>query len=153
MELHNLGPVAEIAPSSYNYFMKPEDAEKIINAYGGVIASINNGDYVQDVFALPYSPGRIRYAYFVYTEALIKDGLFTNEIDNTLCTTYAMIDTRFVENPDELNKALKIYAENEDARELVNKYGGLAATLPSLEKMTEYNNFVADCFGNWASSK
>jgi uncharacterized UPF0160 family protein len=129
--------------------MNPGEAEKIINDYGRTIASIKKGDHVQDVFALPYSPGKIRYAFFVYTEALIEQGLFTDEIKNNLSTTYAMLNTRFVENPDEINEAMKSYGKDEKAREIINKYGGLTAFMPSIEKMTEYHNFVADYHGNW----
>jgi hypothetical protein len=131
--------------------MNKIEAEKIINEYGGYIASIKEGDKVQDIFSLPYSPGRIRYAFFVYTEALIKEDLFNDETFNNLQLTYAMLDSRFVEDSQKLNKALRVYAKNEKAREYVNSRGGLTATIPSVEKMNEYNNFVADCYGNWGN--
>jgi len=129
--------------------MTPEEAEKIIRDFGAIIANIPKGYNVQDVFKLPYSPGRIRYAYFVYTEALIKEGLFNDEIRNRLVITYASIDTLFIEESEKLNKALRLYEKSEKAREYAKTRGGLTAGLPSVEKMTEYNNFVADCYGNW----
>ena len=132
--------------------MTGEAAEKIINEYGGVIASIKDGDHVQDVFSLPYSPAKIRYAYFVYTEELINEGLFNEDIYNNLTTTYAMIDTRFVEDPDEINKAWLKYGKDEKATEFLRDKGGLSAFMPSLEKMVEYQNFVADCHGNWGKA-
>lgn len=129
--------------------MNKHVAEKIINEYGGMIADTPKGDIVRDVFSLPYSPGRIRYAFFVYTEALIKEDLFNDDIKKNLEGTYAMIDTRFVEDYQKVNKAFRLYAKNEKAREYLNSRGGLTAFMPSLEKMTEYNNFVAECYGNW----
>ncbi|PIR85881.1 hypothetical protein COU14_02015 [Candidatus Kaiserbacteria bacterium CG10_big_fil_rev_8_21_14_0_10_44_10] len=129
--------------------MNKYQAEKIINDYGGMIADTPEGDLVRDVFSLPYSPGRIRYAFFVYTEALIKEGLFNDEIENNLSMTYASLETRFVENPDKVNKAKRLYTKSEKAREYLDSRGGLTAFMPSVEKMTEYHNFVADCYGNW----
>lgn len=132
--------------------MNKHQAEKIINEYGGVIAGTPKGDIVCNVFSLPYSPGRIRYAYFIYTEAPIKEGSFNDDIKNNLETTYAMLGTRFVEDHQKVNKAFKLYAKNKKAREYLDYRGGLTAFMPSLGKMTEYNNFVVDCYGHWVQA-
>ena len=134
--------------------MTPEEAENIVNAYGGIIANIPTGDRVQDVLSLPYSPARIRYAFFVYTEALIKQGLFNDDLKQNLETTYALLDTRFIEGDvAKLNKALRLYAKNEKARDYVNANGGLAVGMPSTARMVEYHNFVVDCYGNWGKPR
>jgi hypothetical protein len=134
--------------------MTGEEAEKIINVYGGLIANMPKGDRVQDVFSLPYSPARIRYAYYVYTEELINRGLFDDDIKQNLESTYALIDSRFIEADDinRLNKALRLYPKDEKAKAYVDKHGGFTVGLPSTEKMVEYHNFVADCYGSWGRS-
>lgn len=129
--------------------MKPETAERIINEYGATIANIPEGDKVQDVMQLPYSVGRIRYAYYVYTEALIENGSFNDEVKNNLQMTYALLDCRFVEEPDEINEAFKKYTKSKEARDFLDSKGGIASFVASIESMNEYHNFVADCFGNW----
>lgn len=132
--------------------MTGEVAENILNQYGGVIASCPKGDIVQSVFDLPYSPGRIRYAHFVYIEALIEQELFTEDIGENLKNTYAMLDSRFVENADEINHAFKSYAKDKKSRQIIEENGGLASFMPSLQKINELHNFIADCFGNWHKS-
>lgn len=129
--------------------MTPAEAEKVINQYGAAIASIEENAIVQDVFSLPYSPAKIRYAYFVYVEALIQQGILTDKIAGDLSQTYAMIDSRFVEEAAEINKAWPQYASSEAAREIINKHGGLTALMPSTKKMIEFHNYIADCQGNW----
>lgn len=129
--------------------MNGEQAEKIINQYGAVIASCPKGNIVQSVFDLPFSPGKIRYAHFVYVQALIEQELFTDEIGENLKSTYAMLDSRFVENPDEINKAFKKYASDKTAQKVINENGGLESFMPSYKKMNEFHNFIADCYGNW----
>lgn len=134
--------------------MSPEEAEKIINKYGGVIADIKEGDIVQDVSKLPFSPGKIRYAIFVYTERLIKYDMFTDEIKNNLEQVYAMLDFRFLEEDiDKINSAWRHYKTSEKARDYLNQKGGLPAFVANLSKMTEYHNFVADCYGNWGKGQ
>lgn len=129
--------------------MSGEEAEKVINQYGAVIASCPKSDIVQSVFDLPYSPGRIRYAHFVYVQELIEQELFTKEIGENLKSTYAMIDSRFVENADEINKAFRKYSTDKNAQKVIDDNGGLASFMPSYKKMNEFHNFIADCYGKW----
>lgn len=134
--------------------MTGEQAEKIINKYGAFIANIKKGEIVQDITKLPYSPGKIRYAIFVYTEVLIKDDMFNDEIKNNLGQVYAMLGARIREDDvDRINSAWRHYKTSEKAQEFIKQKGGLTAFMPNLSMMTEYHNFVADCYGNWGKSK
>ncbi len=129
--------------------MNPQEAEKIINQYGALIANAPKGKIALNVFSLPYSPGKIRYAFFVYVEALINEGLFDDTIKGNLELTYAMLDTKFRENDDEINEAWPKYKSDQSARDVINKCGGLSSLVSCPEKMNEFHNFVADCYGNW----
>jgi hypothetical protein len=133
--------------------MSPQEAERIVQTFGRIIGDRHKDERVINVFSLPYSPAKIKYAYFLYTETLINRGLFADEIKNSLSITYASLDTIFIEGDvAKLNQTLKLYAKDPDARQYVDEQGGLTAFMPSTVAMNEYHNFVADCYGNWASS-
>lgn len=129
--------------------MSPEEARKIVAAYGGVIADIADGDSYQDINSLPNSPAMIRYAYFVYTQEVLELGKLTEDLKNSLETTYALLDTRFIDEPEKLNKAFRLYGKSEKARQYVNSHGGLSGPMPSVAKMIEYHNFIVECQNNY----
>jgi hypothetical protein len=134
--------------------MSIEEAEKIVQEYGGFIADIKLGDIVQDLFKLPYSPARIRYAILMYTETLVNNGLLSKDTENSLQMLYSALDSRFVEqDADKINSAYTHYKTNEKARKYLDSKGGLQSFVGNVEKMNEYYNFIADLVGNWSRKK
>lgn len=90
--------------------MTPIEAEKIINDYWKSIKDI--GEFIkQPISDLPCSPGKIRYAHFIYGEELVKRDLLTWEIADKLAMSYSDIHDRFVEDPTPMNKKHKKYIE------------------------------------------
>ncbi|MFZ1323772.1 MAG: hypothetical protein WAQ57_01265 [Candidatus Saccharimonadales bacterium] len=125
--------------------MKPEEAERIINDYGGAAASLPDGDAVLPLTALPYSKIRIRYAFYMYIEELIKMGVLEDEHLTAMVQTYALLNSRFQKDAEKINKLHKQYAKNEQARKQLDEYGGLLVGLPSIEEMEELTSYAEEC--------
>jgi len=88
--------------------MNPFDAEKIINSYGSAL-SVGTSGIARPESLLPYSKARIKYAYFVYLENIIKQGLLSQEIGDNLVNTYSSL-AFFIEDDecDEINNTSKL---------------------------------------------
>jgi hypothetical protein len=125
--------------------MTPEDAESIVQEYGGAVASLKAGDAVLPNSVLSYSKTRIRYAFYMYIEELIKIGALGQNHADALVQTYALLNTRFQENAGKINKLHKQYAISEKAREELARYGGLTVGLPSIEDMQELADYIEEC--------
>lgn len=128
--------------------MTGEQAEKIINDFGGAVASLPEKQAVLPLSSLPYPKAVIRYAYFIYIEELVKSSLLTDDYANALVQTYALIDSRFKEDSERINELHKQYVKSEKAREALKEYGGLTVGLPSVEAMQELLDFIEVCYQN-----
>lgn len=129
--------------------MTPQEAEKIINNYRRSIKDLRPNAIVQPISDLPYSAGMIKYAHFICGEYLIKGGLLTKKTGAQLRESYAEIDSIFVEDPELINTKYR-----ESLKELnngvVTKEIRLShITESTIEREVEYNNFLADCQGNY----
>jgi len=137
--------------------MTPEQAEKIIDSYVAAILKIKEKNMVQPLSDLPCSPGKIRYAHFVYAESLIREGRLTEEIGGALEHSYGILNSSFVEDADKINEAFKQYENNDDpkkkkeAGKIINNYGLSLFSLPEMK--TELHNFFVDCSGNYNPNK
>src|SRR3989338_4112860 len=88
--------------------MTPREAEKIVNLYGG--AFTNETNIARKKSLLPCSVAKIKQAYFIYIEELIKHNLLTKGVGTTLALTYSMLDA-FVDDAEaekihEVNKKI-----------------------------------------------
>lgn len=93
--------------------MTPLEAEEIINFFWDSYKDLSKTNkIVQSIKDLPFSPGRIKYAHFVYVENLILNMLFSKEIGDLLIESYADINRRFVEDFESLNAKWKQYRDN-----------------------------------------
>lgn len=125
--------------------MTPEEAEQIVRDYGGAVASLKEGDAVLSTSALPYSKPRIRYAFYMYIEELVKINALDQSHVDALVQTYAMLNTRFQDDADKINQLHKQYAKDEKAREELAEYGGLTVGLPSIEEIQELSAYIEEC--------
>jgi len=130
--------------------MTIDEARQIVGDYGEELSKL--GKLKGDVMKLPNSPAMVRYAIFMVTEAMMDDGILTEDMYNSFTNAYACIDTMFIEDPDVVNDLIANYGKDEKKTEALRERGGLTAFLPSLEKMVEYQNFVAELDGNWGKS-
>ncbi len=130
--------------------MTPIEAEKIINEYWRSMKDLRSAKaIVQPISDLPCSTGMIKYAHFVYGEELIKKNLLTKKIGDQLTQSYSKIHSRFVEDSDHINTKYKEYITGLEKGKIVNdfKLGDL------IDIDVEYNNFLADCQGNYGRNK
>jgi len=127
--------------------MTIKEARKIVFDYGGVLAELDGKK--GNIMKLPNSPAMIRYAFFMLTEELMKNGEYTKDMYNSLASSYASIDTMFIEDPDVVNDLIANYGKDKVKTEALRERSGLSAFLPSVEKIVEYQNFVAELDGNW----
>lgn len=125
--------------------MTAEEAEKIVQDYGGAVASLREKNIVLPLSALPYSKTRIRYAFYAYIERLVQDSLLTQEYADALVHTYALLNTRFRDNAEKINSAFSHYTRSEKARNYIERYGGPTLGMPSIEDMNELTEFLEEC--------
>lgn len=129
------------------------EAEKILNAYGGVIANgFGQGIALKKSF-LPCSVARIKQSYFTYIDGLIKrDGKLTNDVNLMLTSTYerlnSFVDDSEAEEINEIfnninNKIEKEETTNDLKTEKLRDYIKIAydGTL-----YNEINEFIAECY-------
>lgn len=125
------------------------EAENIIIAYSKAIKTNLRPDaIVQSIDELPCSPAKIKYAHFFYAEYLVKEKILTKELGDSLISSYACIDTIFVEEPEPINKRYRDYLKELDKGIILNDFN-LSAYTASPEREIEFNNFLADCQGKW----
>lgn len=143
--------------------MTVAEAESICRAYGSFFANINEmkdydkGTCVFSSFDLPWSPAKLKYAFFVFAEDLVKHGEIDEHFD-TLKLMYGTIDGTFKEEADKINEDIIRINGIEDpvkqkAEELKfeAKYG-TSSSRPdnNLAGSIEFHNFIADLHGNFA---
>jgi hypothetical protein len=133
--------------------MNKYQAEKIINAYGGAIA--NNKNVFKKQSILPCSKAKIRYAFYVYIQAIIDQlGHLPKDIGENLVSTYCMLDA-FVpdEDADRLNKisekikSRELIAENPEDKKQIEEYFSLATNaLRNGYYFDEINNYIGEYY-------
>jgi len=130
--------------------MNIAEAEKIVKAYG---ATLSKGGTARPKSSLPCSTGRIKYAYFVYIEALIRQGLLTDEVHGMLFTTYIGLGS-FVEDEEakKIEPALRTLDSAGEVQEVLmkNPHGSVSEFLQSMTTQTsilesEFGDFVKEC--------
>lgn len=125
--------------------MKPEEAEKIVQNYGGAVASLKKGDAVLPLSALPNSKARIKYAFYVYIEELTRLDAMEEDHTFALLQTYALLNTRFQKEADKINDLHRQWKSSESARAKLEEYGGYLVGLPSDDDMYELAEFIDEC--------
>lgn len=126
--------------------MKPVKAEEIINNYWKSIKDLRPEAIVQSISDLPYSPGMIRYAHFVYAEWLIKENILTRKIGDRLIESYSQISKLFVEEPETINNKYREHLKMLE-KGLISDFR-FSEALFSVELSVEFNNFLAECQSN-----
>jgi hypothetical protein len=124
--------------------MTPIEAKKIIENYHKSIKDMRPDAIVQSSNNLPYVPGRIKYAHFVYGEELIKLVKITEEILQEMLESYGIINSFFHEDPEPINIKYREYLEGlrngviTDFR-MPNPFG-------ECEPVNEFYNFLGECW-------
>ena len=96
----------------------------------------------------------LKYAYFIYGEELIKNNLLPPKVGSYLIESYAWICQQFVEDPDTINAEHRQYIENiKHGGDIGQKNPRLALAEIAVKDSTEYNNFLADCQGNYGNGE
>ena len=130
--------------------MSLKEAEKIINGYGAAIA--NRVGMAGRKSDLPCSLGKIKQAYFVYLDALISEGLLTQELGGNLVTCYSMMKI-FVddEEAEEIN-AIKTEGMEKASWEKKKQYVDFARErMRDGELFDEINEFIAECYKKYGT--
>jgi hypothetical protein len=145
--------------------MTIKEAETITKMYGSFFANINelkypSEDYEVFVFSsfdLPWSPAKLKYAFFTVAEDMVDN----NEIDehfDVLKIMYGTIDGSFKEEAQKINermeKILKIkntVKQEAEALKFEAEFGISSRNPDSgLSGEVEFQNFIADLYGNFA---
>lgn len=133
--------------------MRPKEAEKILNAYGGALGIEVEGEIARPKSRLPYSKSKIKYAFYSCIEGLIERGLLNDEARNMLVVSYAALDS-FVDDqvakrinetyrktPDEISKLL---AEGDSDAEGFKRFG--VENVANLKAVEEINEYIDECY-------
>jgi len=155
--------------------MTVKEAESIVKAYSAYFADHNdkkdldNGPRVFSSFDLPWSPAKIKYAFFMYVEHLVKANQIDETLHSQLRVVYSSIDGTFKEEADKINDALLQYDQkvhqitSEDSAnsakkielekmKFMAKYDGINPDIPDDNHAgeIELHNFIVDIQGNFA---
>lgn len=124
--------------------MTPIEAEKIIDNFHKSIKDLRPDAIVQSSKVLPYTSARIKYAHFVYGEALIKNVKITEEKLQEVGESYGIIDSFFSEDPEPINIKYREYLKwlrNGIITDFLmpNPFG-------EIEPVNEFHNFLGECW-------
>lgn len=128
--------------------MTPQEAEKVINEYGGALAKGTDG-VARRLSVLPCSIGRIKMAYFIYVEEVIRRKLLDDEMVKNLLGSYQAI-VQFItdEEADIINAiSAKIKQGNPITEKEKAAYSLYMGHLSS-NVMAELNSFIGEFYGN-----
>lgn len=133
--------------------MDKYQAEKIVKEYGGAIA--NDKNVFKKSSTLPCSKAKIRYAFFVLINAVVKEqGHIKENIGQNLVAIYCMLDS-FVsdKDADRLNKILEIMKNKQLDRTKPEyniddkEYSSLVInTLRNGKYFDEINEYIEECY-------
>lgn len=135
--------------------MTPLEAEEIINKYSKCIKSLDGTtEIVQPISDLPCSQGKLKFAYFIYGEELIKKKLLPEKVGSYLIESYSWICQQFAEDPETINAEHRQYIERiKQGSEIAQNNPRLTLAKNAVKDSIEYNNFLADCQGNYGKSE
>jgi len=90
--------------------MTVKEAESIVRSYSDHFAEYNDkksldGPWVFSSFDLPWSPAKLKYAFYVFAEHLVKSGQIEDYYDR-IRIVFGTIDGTFKEEADKINKDL-----------------------------------------------
>jgi len=133
--------------------MDKYQAEKIVKEYGGAIA--NDKNVFKKSSTLPCSKAKIRYAFYVLMDAVVKEqGHIQEDIGQNLVAIYCMLDS-FVsdENADRLNKIPEMIKNKQLDREKpenknqIDEYFSLVPNaLRNGKYFDEINEYIKECY-------
>jgi hypothetical protein len=136
--------------------MNPEEAEKIVHAYGKALEEKSFAGKKSD---LPCSIGRIKLAYLTYIEEIIKQGILTDEWERVLIGSYSYLPCfQEDEDADRINKAFEASKKAKEKGESIDdeKYkdvredmGDLTKLVPPPELYSEIQTFIDECKENY----
>ena len=128
------------------------EAEKIVNEYGGVLAS--EAKAARRKSLLPCSKGKIKFAFYAYVKSLIDHfGSIEPNLKNALVQGYAAIDS-FIDDKEakEMNTLGKKLQNNEldnkvpEDKKMINKYFAFVnATTFNTKARSEIEEFIIEC--------
>ena len=130
--------------------MNKFEAEKIVNAYGGVIA--NTKGPFRKISELLHPKAIIKKGYLLYIEAIIKEfGALPKDMGEALVITYSMLDgfldDKEVKSLNELGELIKDKKTVDISKERLNEYCDKARkALRSGELFDEINEFIGACY-------
>ena len=154
--------------------MTIKEAESIVRAYSAHFAELNDkkgidkSPWVFSSFDLPWSPAKLKYAFFVFTEDLVKTGEIDERYD-MIRVVYSSIDGTFKEEADKINEDLTkhfAYLDNLDKNDPSSKqkatiadirfraeHDGINPDLPDNNHAgeIEIHNFIVDIQGKYAN--
>lgn len=121
------------------------EAEKIINLYGGAIAK---GGVARKISLLPINKSVIKYAFFVYLEAGISEGIMNEEILQNLISTYICLDHFIDDDKASLlneimnrirNKQIDLtIEENKQLKAVYDEFMNLYLSRNNLDEITDF---------------
>lgn len=140
--------------------MTINEAQQIVSEVGKLMSNPPEGDsrLVHPITVLPCSPAKVKFAFFLTTEHLIKEEALSSQQAEALISIYASINTAFREQADEINNEYrKILKEinrgkTESLEGFKLKYNLESALSPSslsLQSQIEFHNYIADCQNNY----
>lgn len=153
--------------------MTVKEAESIVRAYSAHFAEFNEkknfekGPWVFSSFDLPWSPAKLKYAFFVFTEDLVKTGEIDERYD-AIRVVYSSIDGTFKEEADKINEDLTkhfAYLDNLDSNDPSSKqkatiadirfraeHDGIKPRSPDYNHAggIEIHNFIVDIQGKYS---
>ena len=152
--------------------MTIKEAELIVRKYSAYFTEYNdkkdlNGPWVFSSFDLPWSPAKLKYAFYVFTEDLVKTGQI-DEYYDMIRAVYGSIDGTFKEEAEKINEDLtKHFAyldkldmndpSSEQKATLVDirfkaEHDGINPSLPDSNHAgeIEIHNYIVDAQGKFA---
>ncbi len=133
--------------------MTLEEAERIVKAYGAAIVDMGKEGLAGRLSLLPCSKPRVRYAFYVYLEAAIRDNLLTKEHGEQLAITFSMLNA-FIPDGDAraFNAIWNDLAKIEDRtsehfKAQFRELGDTTRFLGEPSLLDEFDTFAADCMG------
>jgi hypothetical protein len=125
--------------------MTPQQAEKIINQYGTALSK-GAEPIARPISLLPFSKAKVKYAFFVYIEELIKLKKIDKKMHDALIQSYIAIDS-FIEDNEahEINQiAQKAKSEklSKEEQERFQKFLSQAYTNENI--VNEIGDFILE---------
>lgn len=124
--------------------MTLDEARKILDDFHNSIKDLRPTAIVQSTKELPYTSARIKFAHFVYGEALIQQTKITEGVLQQVRESYGIIDSFFSEDSELINTEYIEYLEglkNGIITDFLmpNPFG-------ECEPVIEFHNFLGECW-------